>query len=206
VPVAVGTTVYPPSPARTRAGAANAHGSYLGCWGIWQRSAMGVGLQNWNPWQYSAHTLPETFPGETTALASSPQRLVPHTQHVLRERLPSCPVAWDGVIWEIPPHLLYQPLAGGSRRSVHALPQLRPDILELGCPALADRPAVHREVSGLWLVPLMWVKPRKWKVSGFPCPRFSRRSAAERPNSIRRFFSGYSSRPNFRNRSRICPR
>jgi hypothetical protein len=38
----------------------------------------------------------------------------------------------------------------------------------------------------------MKVKPRNLNVSGLPNPRFSRFSAAKRPNSIRRVFSGWS--------------
>jgi hypothetical protein len=43
----------------------------------------------------------------------------------------------------------------------------------------------------------MCIKPRKLNVSGFPCPRSRRRSAAYHPNPSRRVFSGCSSRPNF---------
>jgi hypothetical protein len=54
--------------------------------------------------------------------------------------------------------------------------------------------------------PQMWVKPKKSKVSGFPSPRSFRLLVVKRPNSIRRVFSGCSSRPNFRSRSRNCSR
>jgi hypothetical protein len=40
------------------------------------------------------------------------------------------------------------------------------------------------------LRPQMWVKPKKLKVSGFPSPRFLRRSAAYRRNSIRQVYPG----------------
>src|SRR5215475_5457362 len=49
----------------------------------------------------------------------------------------------------------------------------------------------------------MKVKPRKLKVSGFPSPRVARRSAAKRPNSIRRVLSGLSDSENSSNRLRI---
>ena len=42
----------------------------------------------------------------------------------------------------------------------------------------------------------MKVKPRKLKVSGLPSPRRARLSAARRPNSIRRVFSGWSASAN----------
>src|ERR1700736_522468 len=48
----------------------------------------------------------------------------------------------------------------------------------------------------------MKVKPRKLKVSGFPSPRRARRSAAKRPNSIRRVLSGLSDSENSLNRLR----
>src|SRR6202049_1320681 len=52
------------------------------------------------------------------------------------------------------------------------------------------------------VLPQMKVKPRKLKVSGLPSPRRWRRSAAKRPNSISRVFSGGSDSANFPNRSR----
>src|SRR5215469_12332535 len=52
----------------------------------------------------------------------------------------------------------------------------------------------------------MWMKPRKLKVSGLPCPRLFRFRVAKRPNSIRRVFSELSSSPNFASRSRNCAR
>src|SRR5713101_10007086 len=45
--------------------------------------------------------------------------------------------------------------------------------------------------------PLMCVKPRKSNVSGLPSPLRSRFCSANRPNSIRRVLSGWSSSPNF---------
>src|SRR6476646_1839433 len=42
------------------------------------------------------------------------------------------------------------------------------------------------------VLPQMKVKPRKLKVSGLPSPYRLRRSAAKRPNSISRVFSGWS--------------
>src|SRR6266566_3451144 len=56
------------------------------------------------------------------------------------------------------------------------------------------------------VLPQMKVKPRKSKLSGLPSPRRFRRSAAKRPNSISRVFSGCSVSANFPNRSRISSR
>ena len=55
-------------------------------------------------------------------------------------------------------------------------------------------------------LPQMKVKPRKLKVSGLPSPRRLRLSAAKRPNSISRVFSGCSDSANSSNRSRIASR
>src|SRR6266513_2362243 len=56
------------------------------------------------------------------------------------------------------------------------------------------------------VLPQMKVKLRKLKVSGLPSPRRWRRSAAKRPNSMSRVFSGCSVSANFSNRSRISSR
>jgi hypothetical protein len=48
----------------------------------------------------------------------------------------------------------------------------------------------------------MCVKPRKSNVSGLPSPLRSRFCSANRPNSIRRVLSGWSSSPNVPSRSR----
>ena len=50
--------------------------------------------------------------------------------------------------------------------------------------------------------PQMCVKPRNVNVSGLPSPRRARRSAAYRPNSISRVFSGWSVSENLPTRSR----
>src|SRR6266536_2059243 len=50
------------------------------------------------------------------------------------------------------------------------------------------------------VLPQMKVKPTKLKVSGLPSPRRWRRSAAKRPNSMSRVFSGCSVSANFSNR------
>src|SRR6267378_8177451 len=46
--------------------------------------------------------------------------------------------------------------------------------------------------------PHMCVKPKKSNVSGLPKPRFPRRSAAYRPNSISRVLSGWEFQPKLR--------
>ena len=80
--------------------------------------------------------------------------------------------------------------------------QLVLDLAQLGPHPLRDRDALEREAPAPCVFAQMCVKPRKSNVSGLPRPRSCRRSAANRPNSIRRVFSGCSSRPNFASRSR----
>src|SRR5215471_19210725 len=58
----------------------------------------------------------------------------------------------------------------------------------------------------VWVLPQIKVKPKKLKVSGLPSPCRLRRSAAKRPNSINRVFSGCSVSANFLSRSRISSR
>src|SRR3982750_1235866 len=53
--------------------------------------------------------------------------------------------------------------------------------------------------------PQMWVNPRKRKVSGLPSPRWARRSAAKRPNAIRRVLSGCSGSANSSKRAHRVP-
>src|SRR3954451_21492910 len=53
--------------------------------------------------------------------------------------------------------------------------------------------------------PQMWVNPRKQKVSGLPSPRWARRSAAKRPNAIRRVLSGCSVSANASKRAHRVP-
>src|SRR4051794_17988670 len=53
--------------------------------------------------------------------------------------------------------------------------------------------------------PQMWVNPRKQNVSGWPSPRWARRSAAKRPNAIRRVLSGGNVSANSSKRAHRVP-
>jgi hypothetical protein len=92
-------------------------------------------------------------------------------------------------------------LAGLGHGIVHALAELLLNLSQLGSHALADRRAPHRKPPFPFF-PLMCVKPRKSNVSGLPSPLRFRFCSANRPNSIRRVLSGWSSSPNFPSRSR----
>ena len=71
--------------------------------------------------------------------------------------------------------------------------------LRIVCRRTVKRPLLR-------FVAQMCVKPRKLNVSGLPCPRFRRFSAANGPNSISRVLSGCSSSPNLANRCRKSAR
>src|SRR6516165_1920154 len=82
-------------------------------------------------------------------LAPTPQRLQPAPQHVAAKRSHPLKIAGNGVILEIPPHHLLQPLHGSRNTRVHPLAQLRSNFLELGCHSFADRFPVDREFARL---------------------------------------------------------
>ena len=140
--------------------------SDIGVFGV--ESHAGVGLQNLDRREQATQALPKTLPGQTAALASAPKRLKPDPLHPVAERFQSRPVARNGVILEIPPHHLHEPLPSRRWRYVHPLSQLGPDIVELGCHALADRPPVHREISRLVAGPTDVGEPQKVKGPRLP--------------------------------------
>src|SRR5262249_1403055 len=80
---------------------------------------------------------------------------------------------------------------------MHPAPQLGMDLPQLRGHPFADRDADDRE--GARCPAGRTDVGKTEKVEGFrtPSPRVVLRSAAKRPNSIRRVFSGWSSNPNF---------
>src|SRR3989442_11280535 len=112
-----------------------------------------IGLQDLDWWQQDPQALTKTIPAQMATLAPSPKRLKPDAQHVVAERLHPRPVAWNGVIFKIPPHHLPQPLPRSAYTTMHPSPQLRSNLLQLRCHALADRLAVYREVARLVVGP-----------------------------------------------------
>src|SRR5207245_3411873 len=86
-----------------------------------------------------------------------------------------------------PPHLRFDHL----ELCLHAVPPGFPFDLEFALPSLAANEGEAQEVEGLRLAE--------------PAPQ-RRRSAAKRPNSMSRVFSGCSVSANFCNRSRISSR
>src|SRR5579883_2719369 len=117
-----------------------------------------------------------------------------------------CPtVRRHRMVVEVASHDLPQPSSLLWNRPVHAPSQDLLHLFELRPHAVAPGPAFDQELTPTRL-PQMKVKPRKLKVSGLPSPRRLRLSAAKRPNSISRVFSGCNDSANFANRTRISSR
>ena len=58
-----------------------------------------IGLQDLDRREQATQAFPEALPTQTAALASTPKRLKPDTQHIVAERLQSRPVTRNGVIF-----------------------------------------------------------------------------------------------------------
>src|SRR6266550_544833 len=110
----------------------------------------------------------------------------PEPKRAVPERREAFEVSWYCVVVEVTLHDRFEPFASSRHGIVHARVELLLDLSQLGPHALADRLASHG----------------KSNVSGLSSALRFRFSSANRPNSIRRVFSGWSSSPNFANRSR----
>jgi hypothetical protein len=68
------------------------------------------------------------------------------------------------MVEEIPPHYRPQLLQRSPDFLVHPLPQLRMNVLQLGCHTFADRLPVYREIARLVLscVTLAFTTPRRF--------------------------------------------
>src|SRR3989442_5793116 len=106
-----------------------------------------IGLHDLDCWKQHSQALAKTLPAQAATLASSPKRLNPHTQHDVAERLHPRPVTRNGVILEIPPHHLLQPLHRVWNSHVHPLSQLRSNLLKLRCHPFADRLPMYSEIA-----------------------------------------------------------
>ena len=135
------------------------------------------------------HQLRHLCPRDPIPLASTPQRVPPKVSDVMPEHRQCAAVSRYCMVVEVAADNPSQPLPLLGDRLVHASPHLLFDYLELRPHAVAPSLPFDLELS--WRVlPQMKVKPRKLKVSGLPSPRRLRRSAAKRPNSMSRVFSG----------------
>lgn len=147
--------------------------------------------------------LPPVPAASLTPPAKLPQ---PHAQHFVPECFQSILVTRYGVVIEnalstlapIPSNHRLQPLHRVFGRVVQTHPQLPPNFLQLRRHALAHCLPRRHEVPGLMILPTSVSEPQKVKGFRLLFPRLARRSAAYRPNSIRRVLSGCKSNPTAR--------
>jgi len=110
-------------------------------------------------------------------------------------------VSWHRIVVEVALHDRFEPFASLEHGIVHAPVELLLDLSQSARMRL--RMVVRRTVNRpIPFFPLICWKPRKSNVSGLSSPLRLRFSSANRPNSIRRVFSGCNSSPNFPSRSR----
>src|SRR4051794_22063335 len=121
------------------------------------------------------------------------------------ERVQGTRVGRHGMVVEVAAHDPPQPAPLHGDRLVHALPQLLLDHPQLRLHAVPPALPPKLEFAGAGLATDEG-KAQEVEVSGLPSPRRRRRSAAKRPNSINRVFSGCSDNANSLNRSRISSR
>jgi hypothetical protein len=140
-------------------------------------------------------------PVDPVFLAPAAKGTPPESKHPIAEHTQTLEVSRYRVVVEVALDDRLKPLSGLGHGIVHALTELLLNLSQLGSHALADRRAPHHEAPPS-VLPADVLKPRKSNVSGLPSPLRSRFCSANRPNSIRRVLSGWSSRPNFPSRSR----
>ena len=124
------------------------------------------------------------FPGRPTSLTAAAQRAAPQPDDLKTERAQGTTIHRHTVVTHVPNEHRLQPLPDlgdgiGRRRrsSVFTSCSLACNLERIVCRSTVNRPL-------LLFFPQMCVKPRKSKVSGFPCPRPFRFPAANGPNSI----------------------
>ena len=134
-------------------------------------------------------------------LAPATEGPPPEPKRAVPERREAFEVSWYCVVVEVTLHDRFEPFASSRHGIVHARVELLLDLSQLGPMRLRIvlRRTVNRPIP---FFALICVKPRKSNVSGLSSALRFRFSSANRPTSIRRVFSGWSSGPNFANRSR----
>src|ERR1035441_4675251 len=135
---------YPAPPAQTRAGAPNAHGSYLGY--LAANRSFGHGCRTSTGGSLCTKSLQKTSPRPSALLAPPAYLAEPQTKHLTTEPLHSLLVVRYGVILEISANHRLEPLQVLLDRFVHPFSQFLPNILQLGRHAFADRLASYREI------------------------------------------------------------
>ena len=133
-----------------------------------------VGMENARACQPVRHQRGKARPRDPGSLAPSAEHPSPGLHHLIPKR-GHAPVASTGSC----------PRCRSCSRSSRSLVRSRL--------AMAFRRTINCPV--VRVSPQMWVKPKKLKVSGFPSSLCFRFSTANRPNSMRRAFSGCNSKP-----------
>ena len=136
-------------------------------------------------------------PGDPAFLAPTANGTPPERKHPIPKHTQTREVSRYRVVVEVALYDRLEPLSGLGHGIVHASRSCC-----LTCRSLARmrlRIVVRRTMNRPNpFFPLMCVKPRKSNVSGLPSPLRSRFCSANRPNSIRRVLSGWSSQIAFR--------
>jgi N-terminal domain of reverse transcriptase len=170
------------------------------------RLGRGVEASIW-PWlcdgekrQPSVAEAPHPLPGHRGALAAAPQRHEPKPHGLGAEGVQRLLVAGHAVVVGVSTQDAGErPCLGMGRcRRLASLPLRACSLALIRFESVIRRGLKYPALE----VPQMCVNPRKRNVSGLPSPRALRFRAANRPNSIRRVFSVFSSRLNFASLSR----
>src|SRR5271169_5488268 len=117
-----------------------------------------------------SESLPKSLPCPAASLAPPAKLPPPHVQHFVPKRLHSVLVPRYRVVLEIAANHRLEPLPRALRLLVQALPQLLPNLLQLGRHALADRLPVHLEVPRLMILPTNVSETQKIKGFRLPFP------------------------------------
>src|SRR6266496_4280897 len=117
-----------------------------------------------------SESLLKTLPRPAASLTPPAKLPPPHAQHFVPKRLQSLLVTRYRVVLEISANHCLEPLRRALRLLVQSLAQLLPNLLQLGCHALADRLPVHLEVPRLMILPTDVSETQKIKGFRLPFP------------------------------------
>ena len=149
----------------------------------------------------SGSEAPHSLPGHCGALAAAPQRHEPEPHSLGAEGVQRLLIAGHAVVVACPRKTLasQRPCSGMGRcRRLFSLPSMACSLARIRFESVIRRGLKCPDL----VLPQICVKPTKRNVSGLPSPRALRFRAANRPNSISRVFSAFSSKLNFASLSR----
>jgi hypothetical protein len=165
--------------------------------------ALGIGVealfgQGSRTFAFGSHLFgknPLTLPSDLASLASPAQRTAPVTLDLGSELADGVDLARNGVIPEVPSQNPHQPSTLRGDGAMSSPKNLFFELLQSCSKRFRMVRRFTRNFPRL-VSAHTCVKPRKSKVSGLLRPRLPEFLAANRPNSIRRVFSGWSSSVN----------